>query len=446
VVLLPVLAGAIDTNYVASIRSGDAALEAGQARTAIERFTDAIQRAPRSIPAREKLLAALFAAGDFAEAEKASRELLALSPRSFVGWISLGSAQRRQGHYWQADKTLTRALRYYPSNARLLTELGYVKRARGRKAEARFYFEQAWILDPYNSDGAYWALLDRSLFADLADRTGPDRLREAGVGFGRGYSLEAALYGSTVNYEGSAVKRGATVYGLNGTLGIGREHKLDYGAEYLRIRREFIADLQQWDFTLAYANYHFDYQKLRLGGHLIESSHAGTDGAWIVFAGYERFVPGRWQAGINLNFSRYDRFGPALNVFQLTPYCARTLWRGPVASLQLNLAGHYIQPSHRAGLPLRHYASGEGGLSLQWRDWTVAGFGWAGKQAFALRGGGYTPFNVAEEHRRGFGAEVRRVTGPRTAVSMRYTREYWRELAGNRAASDAYLATLGISF
>lgn len=435
-----------DDSYANNVRAGDVALADGKAAVAVEKYRTAIAQEEKSIAAREKLLGALFAANQYAEAESVSRELLQFSRRNFIGMISLGSSQRQQNKLWLADKSLTRALRYYPSNTRLLTELGLVKKARGRLAEARYNFNQAWLLDPYNADGAYWAMLDRSLYEDLGPYTGPDRMQNAGIGFARKYSLEAGFYGSWIQYEGSAFKRSGRVYGLNGTLGYGREHKLDYGAERLTIDRDVIADLEQWDFTLAYANYSLDYMKVRVGGHLIESSHDGSDGGWSGFFGIETFSPNRWQAGVNMTHSRYVRFGPSLNVLQISPYFARTISKGPVGWAKLDLTGHYVQPSHRAGLPLRHYFSGESALTVQWRAWTIAGFGWAGKQAFANRGGGYTSFNVAEEHTHGYGAELKKVTGPRTALAFRYSREHWRETTGNDAASNAYLATLGITF
>ena len=444
--LLTVLPARPADSYIETVRTGDAAMIKGISEVAISSYESALRLEPKSIAAREKLLAALFAANRFKEAETVSDELLEISRRNFIGLISKGSAQRKQGKLWAADKSLTKALRYYPSNSRLLTELGFVKKARGRLAEARYNFDQAWIMDPYNADSAYWAMLDRSLYEDLGPYTGPDRMQDAGIGFARKFSLEAGFYGSWIQYEGSAFKQSGRVYGLNGALGYGREHKFDYGAERLTIERDVIADLEQWDFTLAYANYSLDYMKLRFGGHLVESSHDGTDGGWNGFFGIETFSVNRWQTGVNLTFSRYPQFGPSLNVFQVSPYYGRTLWKGPVGWAKLDLVGHYVQPSHRSGLPLRHYFSGESALSLQWRDWSVAGFGWAGKQAFANRGGGYTPFNVAEEHTHGYGAELKRITGARTAVAFRYSREHWEETTGNSAASNAYLATLGITF
>ena len=95
----------------------------------------------------------------------------------------------------------------------------------------------------------------------------------------------------------------------------------------------------------------------------------------------------------------------------------------------------------------QNYYSVEERLSLKWHRWTLSGMGWVGQQMFAVRNQGFALYNMAEDHRGGYGAEIRHAFGRHLEIGFRFSREHFRDLAITpNATSESYMALLAWNF
>ena len=414
-----------------------------------EHYRAASDVAPRAVEPRLGLLLPLLASSRFIEAEFTAREILREHQTHYLAHRRLATALRWQQKLGEAGKVLTHALKLYPSDAALLAELGLVKAEQKELATARALFNEALTLDPDN-DLAFAQLADPKLFADLAQVTAPSSpgfARTPGFRVGdTAARFDAVAYGGTVDYHGSVVKSRALLSGASGFLSVGAAHLFEGGYDGIDITRLDGSHLHQHDVMFAYDNFSLANWKLRAGAHYLLSDDARTDGGWVVFGGATHFAP-RWDAGVDAFASHYHDYAPQLDVYQLSPHFGCTLAQGATWTLRNDVKGHWIHAGDAVGLTRQNFFSAEERVSFFWREYSLAAFGWAGRQAFAVRADGATLFNLAEQHRAGCGAELKRTLGTRTALAFRFSREEFREFAASgTAAAHTFLGFVGVTF
>ena len=274
------------------------------------------------------------------------------------------------------------------------------------------------------------------------------------------FRLDTTAYGGYVDYHGSSWKDAASFGGLYAGARVGAEHLVEGEADYLAIERRRLLVLQQWDGTLAYANDQIPNWRLRLGTHYIASDDPASNGGWVPFCGVHYYAPGswrpgvdrwiavgRWDAGVNGYVSVYPHFGGGLDVVQLTPQVGVVLWQGTDWMWRSDLQGYWIHPGRDVGWGQRNFFSIEERLSVAWRRWAFAAFGWAGEQTFAVRNDGFTVFNLAERHRAGYGLEVKYAVTDRVSFAGRISREEFSEFNNHAVTTgNTYLAMVNCRF
>lgn len=110
------------------------------------------------------------------------------------------------------------------------------------------------------------------------------------------------------------------------------------------------------------------------------------------------------------------------------------------------LRGYWVHLSRDVGLDGTDFVSGEASLAYTSGRLTAGGYAWAGEQAFAVRGGGFAVFNLAELHTGGFGGGLRWVMSPRSAVSVGYTMERFQDMdLSGYAWTRALSASVGLT-
>lgn len=423
--------GAAPRDYATLLRCAWLEYLAGAYAASVKHYQAALRRAPESLEARLGLLLPLLALERCDEAERVAREVLQETPRNPLALARLAVAQRQQGRLKAAEETLRQALSWHPANVVLLTEMGWLRAAQSRRLEARRSLAEVLRLDPDNAVAQ----------AQLADPAGPLRPPSRPL-------AGAAAYVGGIDYEGTLLKSRAWITGVRGWARPHRHHLIEGGVDYLDIIYQGTPHLRQLDATVAYANSSLPRFNLRAGGHYTASDDPLTDAGWVAFGGVDWFADTGWDLGLEGCFSRYANHSPALSVFQLRPRIGVQLAGGEAWTLRGELAGYWIRlESPVPGVPHRDLFSGEGRLTWSWGDWRLAGFGWAGEQAFAVRNNGYTVFNLAEQHTAGYGAEIRRAFGPHLGLGVRYQREDFLEiLTGVDAAQHIFLATIDLTF
>lgn len=259
-------------------------------------------------------------------------------------------------------------------------------------------------------------------------------------------SISVMPYYAYVNYDHSAVKSSGNLFGAYGYYGVGL-HAFDGEVDHFDLDRKTISNLSQWDLSAAYANYVIPHWRLRLAGHYIISDDHPTDDGWTLAPSAHYYAPnGKWDAGLEADYSRYSHYTPGLDVLQLAPGFGIVIKQTRNMTLRDDVKGYWIHLGENIGTQ-RNLYSIEDNLSLFWRKWTFSAFGWGGKQAFAVRSEGFVVYNLNEEHKYGFGGEVRYTINQHFSVNGRYTRERYRELgASNDSDMNIFLAGATIHF
>lgn len=256
----------------------------------------------------------------------------------------------------------------------------------------------------------------------------------------RDLSLSLVPYAGYADYQHSATKRHATLGGLYGSLGYTTAHLVEAEVDYMDIAREGINALNQWDTTLVYSNFSLANWKLRLGGHYIATNDRPTDSAWVVFAGADYYVPYAWDLGLDAYSTQYPNYTPSLEVLELTPHWGVTMLKGSDYSVRNELKGYWIHLANRIPGDRTNYFSAEDKVSYYCGAWTLATFGWVGQQVFAVRGDGFTVYNLAETHRGGYGLEASYAFTKSLSVTLRASQEFFREQGRTQNAT----ATTGL--
>jgi hypothetical protein len=255
------------------------------------------------------------------------------------------------------------------------------------------------------------------------------------------------LHATALSYLDSQVKDAGWVAGFYGTWGSGWKHLVELGATRTGIHYLDGWKLRQTDLAAAYG-YYGASGAVRAGAHLVSGNDPLSDGGIVLFAGASRYRVGAWSAGAEGALSSYGEYDGGLEVLQVAPSVGFT--RTAVGGRHVvggTLKGYWIRPSRDVGLDGESFLSGEASLSLTSGRLTMSGYAWAGEQAFAVRSGGFTVFNLAELHTGGLGGGLRWVLSPRSAVSVGYYRERFQDMGlAGKAWTQTLSASLGITF
>lgn len=257
---------------------------------------------------------------------------------------------------------------------------------------------------------------------------------------------DVLLHATALSYQDSQVRDRGWVAGFYGTYGSGWKHLVEVGATRTGVDYLDGWQLRQTDVAAAYG-YYGASGAVRGGAHLVSGNDPLSDGGVVLFGGASRYRPGVWSAGAEGSLSSYGSYNGGLTVVQLTPSAGftRTLGEGR-HTVGAVLRGYWIRVSEDVGLTGRDFVSGEASLSYASGRFSMSGFAWTGEQAFAVRSGGFTVFNVAELHTGGFGGGLRWVLSDRSAVSAGYYMERFQDLGlTSKAWARILSASLGIT-
>ncbi|WP_456341646.1 hypothetical protein [Thermovibrio sp.] len=267
-----------------------------------------------------------------------------------------------------------------------------------------------------------------------------------------------AIYGSYVNYSGSGIKD----YGYSGTaylaVGDGKEHSLQAGYSYTKIKYKSAPDLNQNEFTLAYSNTNgiLRNHTFTFGSHYIDSDDDLTDGGYALFfdgtySSYSKTYPYafNWSSGLGFYYTRYPNTVD-FYVFQLTPHATLKLFSDyKKGALYLDLTGYgiHVDKSSQVGLSKSNYYSLEGTLRYYYGRYDFKVSGWVGQQVFAVKKGGFIVYNLSEKYKGGAELETGYTfkNGLRFSFNVIYNR--YKELSTDNSVNQTVItASLGYRF
>lgn len=257
---------------------------------------------------------------------------------------------------------------------------------------------------------------------------------------------DVLLHAAALGYVDSMEKDAGWVAGFYGTWGTGWRHLVEVGATRTSIDYLDGVELRQTDVAAAYSWFGAN-GSVRGGVHVVSTTDPLTDGGVVLFGGASRYRVGAWSAGAEGAVSSYADYNGGLRVVQVAPSAGFTS-SDPLGERVLGAAlrGYYIRVSDDVGLGGTDFLSGEASVSWTMKSVTLSGYAWAGEQAFAVRGGGFTVYNIAELHTGGFGGGVRWATSPRSAVSAGYYVERFQDVGlTNQAWTRILSASVGFT-
>jgi hypothetical protein len=225
-----------------------------------------------------------------------------------------------------------------------------------------------------------------------------------------------ALYGTYINYSGSGIKDGgesATGY-LALTMG---QDTVQLGVSLTRINyKNGEPNLDQQDFTLSYTNTNgfLKNHAFTFGLHYISSDDNLTDGGFTFFFdgtyfNYQKVYPYlfNWSAGIGLYYTGYSNT-VTFGVFQVTPHATFRLFsdlrRGALYS-DITGYGIYVENRKKVGLEDSSYYSLDVAFRYYYGRFDAKFGGWAGRQIFAVKNGGFVVYNLKEKYKGGIYGE-----------------------------------------
>ncbi len=225
------------------------------------------------------------------------------------------------------------------------------------------------------------------------------------------WSKNLVLYGTFINFSDSELKNDGRSTTLYGNLSDGRHHLIEglFSQTYIDYKAPF-NNLNQSDFAIAYTNTNqlLKNCSIRVGFHYINSDDPWTDEGKIVFGKITYFVPYVWNAGIEVDYSIYDKTSTDVNVFQLVSHFGFFI-RGivPKGSLYTESKLYYIHKDETTGdLSRDNFLSFEQSITYTLLPWDVKLSGWGGKQIYAVKSGGFLVYNLADKYKAGITFEL----------------------------------------
>jgi Flp pilus assembly protein TadD len=148
--LVPVVT-ARPEDYTVGLRLGWLFYLNGNHANARACYEAAMRAQPASLEAKLGYTLPLLAQGKYDEAEAVARQILRLDASNYYANLRLAYALRMQGKFEAAAELLNRFLPLYPTDLKLLAELGLVCVARNQPEDARRLFTELRLLDPENA-------------------------------------------------------------------------------------------------------------------------------------------------------------------------------------------------------------------------------------------------------------------------------------------------------
>ncbi|WP_200762278.1 hypothetical protein [Nitrosophilus alvini] len=283
-----------------------------------------------------------------------------------------------------------------------------------------------------------------------------------------GENISVVPFAGYLDYGSKSVKDN----GYFGGVYVSKEfdlQKVELQYEYLKVKyKNDEPDLEQNDFTAVYTNYFDDNYLARAGLHFIDSDDYLTDGGYILFGGLKYFQAFDFDAGIDVFYTHYDNFDPSLGVWQFSPsfgkyikgcsygdfyvegkYNYITFKSSKITQTVVNQSSgmsamgkkstHIIQRSEEY---TDSYNSFEFNLANYYGKFTTKASVWIGKQAFGVRDGGFTVYNLAEIHKGGAALQTRYSYSKELGLSAGI---YYEKFTDTENGEDSYMTTLGAS-
>ncbi len=259
--------------------------------------------------------------------------------------------------------------------------------------------------------------------------------------------VDAIAYAGSLDYDNSIAKDNAAFYGIYGYFGFGLEDLVEVSYDELTIDLVGGGKYTQRDYTTVYSNFSVPNWKFRFGGHIVSADGVFASDGWTGIVGAHYYELNKWDVGADIYYSKYADAVPEISALQFTPHIGYTVTEEKDFTFRTDLTGYWVHLDDDIGLGRQDFRSVEQRLTFYWQPWTFSAYGWSGTQAFAVRDGGFTVYNLAERHTGGYGADIKIALEDATSIRFKYTRELFNDIAQTADSNvDGFSVSLGHSF
>ncbi len=265
--------------------------------------------------------------------------------------------------------------------------------------------------------------------------------------------FSTSIYSAGLSYDKSLTKDDGYVVGVYGYWGIGLQHSLEFGLDYTHINyKNNQPDLDQTDLTFIYTNYSFNKTKLKIGFHYIDSDDKLSDGGTTVILGFDKYEPYRWNAGVDLFYTKYNDYinlngSKGLDVYQITPKVG--FYFGDYykyGSFYLETLATYIKHSDDVGFG-KSFVSLEERINYYIKKFAFTLSVWGGKRSFFVDNGGFVVYNLQEKYKYGVSFKAGYSFNQRLGVSATVGYQKFKEINNPKDVKImSYVLNLGYSF
>lgn len=140
------------TSGVAHYQLGLAFEQAGNFSQAESEWREALRQRPDLTEARRSLAHAAIRRGDANGLAQEADQIIALEPESSDGYLLRAIAEINRKQYVVAETYINRALAKFPNNPPALIQLGNLRAAQNRQADAQKAYQQALDVDPTSNE------------------------------------------------------------------------------------------------------------------------------------------------------------------------------------------------------------------------------------------------------------------------------------------------------
>jgi hypothetical protein len=213
--------------------------------------------------------------------------------------------------------------------------------------------------------------------------------------------MHIALYSYQIDFPGSSLKDHGWV--TSGYLRTGDQetYTMEFALAQTRIDYRIGDDLDQTDVTFAYTNtgHLMTNHHIRGGIHYINSDDALTDECFILFGKIFYLKDPVWNAGLEIDYSIYEKSSTDTHVVQAVPSIGFYLIQNSYQeTLYTESKLYYIHKSKRLETSQHSFVSFEQSLRYELSPFDATIAAWVGEQMFAVKDDGFTVYNRQDKY------------------------------------------------
>ncbi|MEA2100641.1 MAG: hypothetical protein U9P72_10990 [Campylobacterota bacterium] len=190
--------------------------------------------------------------------------------------------------------------------------------------------------------------------------------------------------------------------------------------------------LKQTDYTVAYSYLIDDNYRLKTAYHQLSSNAEKSSKAKIYFAGLQYFKKNRFDLGVDISYSSYDKTALATDIYQAKPYFGITFgdYKSTMGKYVVKINTNLFYP--KGGDSNSTYVNNSSSYSISIKqfkgDFHNMISAYKGEELFAVKDNGFSVNNQNELYTTGYTISTRYTIDEDMGLKLSYTNEIFRDI------------------